>query len=1027
MLRLLFVTTIFLLVSNPASATKVDLVCPCEFKSNSQTSMIIRAGAINRESTASNELRLRIAAHSTPSFFDSGSFTLGIHHLGTNLNGGSALTNSEFKTGLFIPTDGTFFMSLVLEEKSGSSWVRRDFIRIRESITFSQAGGYSINSGDDDRNAQIFFDGTPTASFSGSQVTINLPPIVNNGVSTTTGTLDLSIVQTATPSIFNTPLSLAASQSLGVALGPKQQTIASSITTALSESGSGGSYFHLRIGDTNTRVFQTVRFDGGTIASRSFSNPAIEILEDDDNDGVSNFNERLEGTDINNASSKPAASTIDAIFYYTQGAIDSSPSSDISTRLDALLTETNRIFSTSGTNVTIRDVVRRQIALSDDTSLSSVLDMMENQQGVFSDIRSLKTSTGADISVVYLGPQRGSLCGLATLTAKGLEGDLAFTGHANDANATVYIDCRDNVTAHEIGHVLGVTHSRVEMRNENDLDGGTFSWSTGHGASLSFVTVMANSNDFGGAPELNIFSNPNLSSCNGLPCGVTISDDVNGADATKTIDTVRFQVARFTNAVGGETDTDGDGTPDSTDTDDDNDGVPDVSDAFPTNSAEFADTDGDGTGNNADTDDDGDGVLDVSDAFPLDSSETTDSDGDGVGDNADPGLSLTPQTTLTLPVRGQSLTSPTGSALTVPADATAVSLNVTVVNPQDSGFITVFPCGVTRPLASNVNYVSGQVVPNGVIAPIGSDGSVCFFSSQIADIVVDVAGWFAGDSFTGATPSRLVDSRDGTGAPLAKLTSSSPLAVQITSLSVTTSAGSATTIPTNISAASLNVTVVNPEASGFITAYPCDVTRPNASNVNYVSGQIVANGVVAPVSASGQVCIFSSVPSDVIVDLAGWFGGSSFVGATPSRLVDTRDGTGGRLGAISSVDELNVPVRGITLSVSGSSTTVPVGATAAALNITAVSPTASGFVTVYPCGVTRPLASNLNYVAGDIVANNVVAPIGSDGSICLFSQSSSNIIVDIAGWFEGDASNGFVGSTPKRFIDTRDGTGPAPR
>jgi hypothetical protein len=106
---------------------------------------------------------------------------------------------------------------------------------------------------------------------------------------------------------------------------------------------------------------------------------------------------------------------------------------------------------------------------------------------------------------------------------------------------------------------------------------------------------------------------------------------------------------------------------------------------------------------------------------------------------------------------------------------------------------------------------------------------------------------------------------------------------------------------------------------------------------------------------------------------------------------------------------------------------VPSTATAAALNITVVRPTGNGHVTVWPCGVDMPNASNLNYLAGDIVANNVIAPIGDDGTVCLSSFAGSDVIVDISGWFEGSASNGFIGSTPKRLVDTRDATGPAPQ
>ena len=216
----------------------------------------------------------------------------------------------------------------------------------------------------------------------------------------------------------------------------------------------------------------------------------------------------------------------------------------------------------------------------------------------------------------------GDLCGLATLTGKGLEGDFASTANANRANTGVYIDCRDNVTAHEIGHILGVTHSRVETARENDLQGGTFPWSLGHGVNSLFVTVMADTTDFADAPELNKFSSPDLT-CESVPCGVAITDETNGANAALSIRTTRFQTAAYTAATTTSTDTDGDGTPDDTDTDDDGDGTLDTSDAFPLDASETTDTDGDGTGNNADTDDDNDGALDSVDEFPLDATRSS--------------------------------------------------------------------------------------------------------------------------------------------------------------------------------------------------------------------------------------------------------------------------------------------------------------------------------------------------------------------------------------------------------------------
>jgi len=367
------------------------------------------------------------------------------------------------------------------------------------------------------------------------------------------------------------------------------------------------------------------------------------------------------------------------------------------------------------------------------------------------------------------------------------------------------------------------------------------------------------------------------------------------------------------------------------------------------------------------------------------------------------------------------LTAPDGLGLVIPSSATAVSINVTAVTPGASGFITVWPCGVARPLASNLNFVSGDVVPNGVIAPIGSNGKVCFYSQADTDLVVDVAGWFEGDAFVGATPLRLVDTRITN-----RINAAESLVLKVASIAATRADGMDGVIPADVGAVALNVTVVNPDASGFITVYPCDVARPLASNVNYESGQILPNGVIAPVSANGEVCIYSLSPTDVIVDLAGWFPGDAFTAATPQRLIDTRDGTGGQSGKLTPAGQLSVLIQGQTLSVAGNSAQVPLFATAVSLNVTIVNPESSGFATVWPCSAAQPLASNLNFVAGQVIANNVIAPIGDQGSVCFFTNVPSDIIVDIAGYFSGETGNQFVGSTPERFIDTRSGLGPAP-
>jgi uncharacterized protein (DUF1800 family) len=371
---------------------------------------------------------------------------------------------------------------------------------------------------------------------------------------------------------------------------------------------------------------------------------------------------------------------------------------------------------------------------------------------------------------------------------------------------------------------------------------------------------------------------------------------------------------------------------------------------------------------------------------------------------------------LELQITGTALTTTLGEGLSVPASATAASLNITVVNPEAEGYLTVWPCG-PRPLASSLNFSRGQVVPNGIIAPLSAEGSVCLFSNAATDVIVDVAGWFDGNAFSGAMPQRLVDTRNGTGGMLAKVEPSRPLAFPVTEQAVTSSLGAAAQSPRSMAAAALNVTVVNPEGDGYLTVWPCGSARPNASNINFTPGAVLANGVVAPAGSDGRVCVYSSAPTDVIVDLVGWFPDQSFEGLTPTRLTDTR--TAGKGAKLSSDGVLALPLRGEAL-LSGPS--VPDSAKAIALNVTVTGAEGPGYLTLWPCGSSRPLSSNLNYSAGQTVANNVIAPLGNGDQLCIYASATTHVIVDLAGWVKADtAQSAFIGTQPQRLGDTRFG------
>ncbi|MCU1367997.1 MAG: hypothetical protein JWN39_3636 [Ilumatobacteraceae bacterium] len=76
----------------------------------------------------------------------------------------------------------------------------------------------------------------------------------------------------------------------------------------------------------------------------------------------------------------------------------------------------------------------------------------------------------------------------------------------------------------------------------------------------------------------------------------------------------------------------------------------------------------------------------------------------------------------------------------VPANSTAVVLNVTVTDPEAAGYLTVYPCGTTAPNASNLNYTAGETIPNAVVVKLSAAGTVCFHTQQTTNLLADVNG-----------------------------------------------------------------------------------------------------------------------------------------------------------------------------------------------------------------------------------------------------------------------------------------------
>jgi Repeat of unknown function (DUF5650) len=331
----------------------------------------------------------------------------------------------------------------------------------------------------------------------------------------------------------------------------------------------------------------------------------------------------------------------------------------------------------------------------------------------------------------------------------------------------------------------------------------------------------------------------------------------------------------------------------------------------------------------------------------------------------------------------------------VPATAQTASLNITAVDPTSDGYATVFPCGSAQPNASNLNYTGGHNRAGGVITKIGSSGKVCIFVSQATHLIVDVNGSFpASSSLVSANPARVLDTRP-TGATVDNQQQAAGLRSAGSTTTVTV--GGRAGIPVDAKAAVMTVTVTGTTSDGYLTVYPCGSAVPNSSNLNYTAGTDIANLVISKLGTSGTVCIYSSAATHLIVDVTGYFpAGSSYEPLQPARLLETRAGSatidnlfnGAGLRPAGTVTELTVTGRGV----------VAANAATVVLNVTATGPTADGFVSVYPCGITPPNASNLNVATGETVANTVITKVGSGGKVCVYNSGATHLIADVSGY-----------------------------
>ncbi len=325
----------------------------------------------------------------------------------------------------------------------------------------------------------------------------------------------------------------------------------------------------------------------------------------------------------------------------------------------------------------------------------------------------------------------------------------------------------------------------------------------------------------------------------------------------------------------------------------------------------------------------------------------------------------------------------------IPATAAAYSLNVTVVPHGALGFIMVWPTGEDQPAVSTLNS-DGRIKADAAIVPAGASGAVRVYATNTTDLVLDIDGYFlpapnaSAYAFFTLTPCRVADTRTRNGVL------GGPYLYGYQQRDFPVLAATSCHIPSSAVAYSLNLTAIprNGAPLGVLTVWPTGESRPMVSTLNAPTGTVVANAAIVPAGQNGEIAVYPSQDTDLVIDIGGYFatgGGLSLYSTAPCRVLDTRQTSGAFSGEL-------------TVNVAGSSCLVPASARAYVLNATVVPQGALGYLTLWPNGQSRPLASTLNALDGAITSNMAIVPTGN-GYIEAYALGLTQLILDISSYF----------------------------
>jgi hypothetical protein len=342
---------------------------------------------------------------------------------------------------------------------------------------------------------------------------------------------------------------------------------------------------------------------------------------------------------------------------------------------------------------------------------------------------------------------------------------------------------------------------------------------------------------------------------------------------------------------------------------------------------------------------------------------------------------------------------------TIPADAIAVTGNLTVVGQTAAGYVSITTAATSTPRSATLNFPMGDTRGNNVTTPLAGNGRLAAVykaaAGKKAHLIFDVTGYFLPGTedagYNTVDPVRMLDSRAGIGTGLTgRFVSGMPRELPI--------AGAAT-IPGGAVAITANLTVVGQTKGGFVSLTPTSVPNPSTANLNFPVGDTRGNGLTAKLSGTGTIFLVykaaAGARTDLILDVTGYYlpsgTGLAFFPLDPGRIVDTRSGAvlSGLTGSLLSSSPRTLDTAGHW----------GVGSAASAVtgNLTITGQTHSGYVSITPTPNANPTTSTINFPLGDTRGNGVTVPLNSGDMSFVYKGTAgkrTHVILDVTGYFE---------------------------